>query len=120
MVNEVILVGKIAKTPQLSKTANGNSITNIVIETVRHYKNSYGIYESDFLVVTLWRGMAQMICETCEVGSMLALKGRIQSQTYLEEDNRHFGCLEIVAEKVTILDQYFKQGSHCPDKAMAT
>ncbi len=107
MINEVILVGKVVKQPQLSQTTNGHHISNVVLETVRHYKNSFGIYESDFLAVTLWRGMAQTICDTCEIGSLIAVKGRIQSQTYLEQDNRHYGCLEIVAEKVTILDKYF-------------
>lgn len=107
MINEVILVGKIAKQPELAQTNNGHKVSNVVIETVRHYKNSYGIYESDFLEVTLWRGMAQSICETCHLGSMIAIKGRIQSRTYLEEDNRHYASLEIIAEKVTVLDPYF-------------
>ena len=89
MINEVILVGKVVKQPQLSQTTNGHHISNVVLETVRHYKNSFGIYESDFLAVTLWRGMAQTICDTCEIGSLIAVKGRIQSQTYLEQDNRH-------------------------------
>lgn len=108
MLNEVIVVGKIAKEPELCQTNNGHHISNIVLETIRNYKNSYGIYESDFLQVTLWKGMAQTIYDTCHVGSMIAVKGRIQTRTYLEEDNRHYGCLEIVAEKVTILDKYFQ------------
>lgn len=108
MINEIILVGKIAKEPQLAQTNNGYHVSNVVLETVRHYKNSYGIYESDFLEVTLWRGMAQTICDTCSIGSMIAIKGRVQSRTYLEEENKHFGSLEIIAEKVTILDQYFQ------------
>lgn len=107
MINEVILVGKIAKKPELAKTNNGYLVSNVVLETVRHYKNSYGAYESDFLEVTLWRGMAQAICDTCYVGSMIAIKGRIQNRNYLEEENRHYGSLEIIAEKVTILDKYF-------------
>lgn len=109
MVNEVIIVGKIAKTPTLSTTNNGHNVSNIVLETVRHFKNGYGIYESDFFEVTLWRGMAQTICETCDVGSIIALKGRIQTRTYLDESNRHYANLEIIAEKVTILDPYFRQ-----------
>lgn len=108
MINEVILVGKVAKKPELGQTNNGHKITSVVLETVRHFKNSYGIYESDYLEVTLWRGMAQSICETCEMGSMIAVKGRIQSRTYLNEDNRGYGSLEIVAEKITLLDKYFR------------
>lgn len=109
MINEVILIGTIAKEPELAKTSNNHPVSNIVMETVRHYKNSYGIYESDFLEVTLWKGMAKTICDTCQVGSLIAIKGRIQSQTYLEETNRHYGTLEIIAEKVMLLDKYLPQ-----------
>jgi len=108
MVNEVIIVGKLVKVPTLNETHNGYKVCNILLETVRHYKNSYGLYESDFLEVTLWRGIAQTICDTCEVGSMIAIKGRIQPREHLAEDHKYFGCLEIIAEKVTILDSYFQ------------
>lgn len=107
MINEVIIVGKLVKDPVLNETVAGHKVSNIVLETVRHYKNSYGLYESDFFEITLWRGIAQTICETCHVGSMIAIKGRIQPRVYLENNNKNFGCLEIIAEKVTILDSYF-------------
>ena len=109
MINEVIIVGKLAKEPHLNQTNSGHKISNIVLETVRHYKNSYGLYESDFLEITLWHGMAQTICETCKVGSFIAVKGRIQPRTFLEVAHKHFCCLEIIAEKVSILDSSLKK-----------
>ena len=109
MVNEVIIVGKLVKEPVLNQTNNGLKVSNITLETVRHYKNSLGIYESDFLDITLWKGMAQTICETCDVGSTIAIKGRLQPRVYLETDHKYFGCLEIIAEKVTILDPYLSR-----------
>lgn len=109
MINEVIIVGKLAKDPILNQTNSGHKISNIILETVRHYKNSYGLYESDFIEITLWHGMAQTICDTCEIGSMIAVKGRIQPRTFLEETHKHYSCLEIIAEKVTILDSYINR-----------
>ena len=40
MVNEVIVVGKLAKEPVLNQTNTGQKVSNIVLETIRHYKNS--------------------------------------------------------------------------------
>lgn len=109
MVNEVILVGKIVKVPEISKTAAGTAVTNVVIQTVRHYKNSLGIHESDFLEITIWRGLAQSLVESCDVGSIVAFKGCIQSRNYAQDERHHQSCLEIIAEKYTILDSYFKE-----------
>lgn len=107
MLNEVILVGKIVKIPEISKTNTGTVVTNVILETVRHYKNSFGIYESDFIEITVWRGMAQTLVDGCELGSIIAVKGRIQTRTYAQDEKRHSSCLEIIAEKITILDSYF-------------
>ena len=112
MVNEVIVVGKLAKEPVLNQTNTGQKVSNIVLETIRHYKNSYGLYDSDFFEITLWRGMAQTICDTCEIGSIIAIKGRLQPRVYLETGDKNYGCLEIVAEKVSILDAHIKKGSN--------
>lgn len=109
MINEIILVGKLVKEPILNQTTLGHKVSNIVLETIRHYKNSYGIYESDYLEVTLWRGMAQTICDTCTIGSIIAIKGRIQPRTNLEDTHKQYKSLEIIAEKVTILDSYIKR-----------
>lgn len=109
MINEVILVGKLVKEPILNKTTSGLKVSNIILETVRHFKNSYGLYEHDFIEVTLWKGIAQTICDTCQIGSVIAVKGRIQPRSYLEENHKHYTNLEIIAEKVTILDAYFEK-----------
>lgn len=109
MINEVILVGKLVKEPVLNETISGHKVSNIILETVRHFKNSYGLYEHDFIEVTLWKGIAQTICDTCKIGSVIAVKGRIQPRTYLEEKHKHYTSLEIIAEKITILDSYFEK-----------
>lgn len=109
MVNEIVLVGRLAKEPILNQTTLGHKVSNIVLETIRHYKNSYGLYESDFIEVTLWRGIAQTICETCHVGSIIAIKGRVQVRSFIETEQQVTKSLEIIAEKVSILDSYFEK-----------
>ena len=103
MINEVILVGKVTKKPE--KDIRGRVNDRICMEVIRHFQNSNGTYDSDHVEIQLWRGKALTLYDTCDIGSILAVKGRIQAATSAEEDV----AISIIAEKITILDPYISQ-----------
>ena len=103
MLNQTVIVGRLVKDPELKETDSGCKVANIVLAVPRSFKNSKGEYETDFVACTLWRGIAENTVEFCNKGDMLGVKGRVQSRSYEdEEEKRHF-MIEIVAEKVTFL-----------------
>lgn len=94
MLNQVVLVGRLVREPELKETENGKKVTVIELAVQRIYKNSNGEYETDFIPVKLWNNIAEKTNEYCKKGDVLAVKCRIQSID---------GKIEIVAEKVTFL-----------------
>ena len=56
MINNVVLTGRIAELPKLRETATGIKYATILLDIVRPFKNSNGIYDSDKISVTLWKG----------------------------------------------------------------
>lgn len=98
MLNQLVLVGRLVSDPQINETENGTKECNITLAVPRSYKNSDGIYETDFISVRLYRGIAENTTEYCKKGDLIGIKGRIQTK---QEDNRNL--IEIVAEKVTFL-----------------
>lgn len=48
MLNQTVLVGRLVKNPELRETENGNKVTNITLAVPRSYKNTEGVYETDF------------------------------------------------------------------------
>ena len=53
-----------------------------------------GEYETDFIPVTLWQGIAEQTTNYCKKGDLVGVKGRLQVRE---------GKVEVVAEKVTFL-----------------
>lgn len=96
MLNQTVLVGRLVSDPQINETENGKEITTIILAIPRSYKNMNGEYESDFIDVTLWKGVAESTCEYCKKGDLIGIKGRVQK---LDTDNE----MRIIAEKVTFL-----------------
>lgn len=103
MLNQTVLVGRLVRDPELYETESGNKVTNITLAVPRSYKNSEGVYETDFINCVLWKGIAESASEYCHKGDLLGIKGRIQTRTVdVDEDSRK-NITEVVAEKVTYL-----------------
>lgn len=94
MLNQVVLVGRIAKEVEVLETDNGRKVSYITLACQRSYKNEEGVYETDFVPCTLWNGIAENVAEYCRKGDIVGVKGRIQSEN---------NGIAVIAEKVTFL-----------------
>ena len=103
MLNQVILVGRLVRNPELQLTESGKKRTSITLAVSRGYKNQNGEYDTDFLDCTLWTGIAENTAEYCKTGDIIGVKGRIQTWLIDNEDGTKHKKMEIVAEKVTFL-----------------
>ncbi|WP_300078182.1 single-stranded DNA-binding protein [Coprobacillaceae bacterium CR2/5/TPMF4] len=108
MLNTVALVGKLVDIPIMQTTLGGVKVANATIQIEKGYKNGLGIFESDYIVVSLWRGIAEMIIDCAKPGSMIAIKGRLHSRNLECGDSKQITTIEVVAERVSLLDKYFK------------
>ena len=103
MVNQVILVGRLVRTPELQITDNGKKWSMITLAVNRGYKNQNGEYDTDFLDCSLWTSIAENTAEYCKTGDVLGVKGRIQTRLIDNDDGTKHKKMEIIADKVTFL-----------------
>ena len=103
MVNQIVLVGRIARTPETKTTENGRKMATLTLAVPRNYKNSNGEYDTDFLDCNLWSSVAESTSEYCETGDMIGIKGRLQTRIVETPEGTKRKKTEIIAEKVTFL-----------------
>lgn len=103
MINQVMLVGRLTKNPELFLTENGKTGSFITLAVGRPYKNVDGVYETDFLDCTLWTGIAENTAEYCKKGDVVGVRGRLQSRIIENDDGSKYKRMEIIADKVTFL-----------------
>lgn len=99
MLNQIVLVGRIAKEIEDIKLKNGKSASIITLSVPRNYKNMDGEYDIDYIDCILYNGIADKCKEYCKKGDLVGIKGRLQSRTNIEEDSNTL----VVAEKITFL-----------------
>ena len=107
MLNQVVMVGRLTKDPEVIETENGNKVSNIAIAVPRNYKNEDGVYETDFIEVTMWNSIAENTAEYCHKGDIVGVKGRIQVDNY-EKDGEKKSVQKVIAEKLTFLSSKSK------------
>lgn len=103
MLNQVILVGRLVRNPELQLTESGKKISVVTLAVNRAFKNTNGEYDTDFFDCTLWTNVAENTAEYCRTGDVIGVKGRLQTRIVEKEDGNKFKKTEIVAERVTFL-----------------
>lgn len=102
MLNQVVVVGRLVRDPELKETESGKKVTHVTLAVPRSYKNVNGEYDTDFVDCTLWTGIAESTSEYCKKGDLVGIKGRLETSSYEKEDQVKY-VTSVVAEKVTFL-----------------
>ena len=103
MLNQIIIVGRLVKTPELFLTENGKKGSIVTLAVGRSFKNQNGEYDTDFIDCTLWTGIAENTAEYCKTGDVVGIRGRLQSRIIENEDGTKHKKMEVIADKVTFL-----------------
>ncbi len=102
MLNQVVLVGRLVKDPELNEYDNNKKVSYVTVAIPRSFKNIDGEYETDFINCILWDAVAKTTVEHCKKGDVIGVKGRIQSRV-VEADNEKKYYTDVVAERITFL-----------------
>lgn len=106
-MNQLILVGRLTKTPEIKKQ-EGKSNCYITVAIKRQFKNSDGIYDTDFINCTVWNVIAEKVCEYCKKGDIVSVKARIQNNNYIDKEDKKVYTYEIIAEQVSFMQSQKK------------
>ena len=102
-MNKCILVGNLARDPELTTTSNGVAVCRFSIAVSRRYANADGGRETDFLNIVVWRNLGENCHKFLKKGSKVGIVGNIQSRSYDATDGSKRYVTEIDAEEVEFL-----------------
>lgn len=102
-MNKVVLIGNLAKDPELTTTNNGVSLCKFTIAVPRRFAGADGEREADFLPIIVWRGQAENCYKYLKKGSKAAVFGSVQTRSYEGQDGARRYITEIVADEVEFL-----------------
>ena len=102
MLNQVIVVGRITNDPELKTSESGKKCANLTLAVPRNYKNAEGIYDTDFINVSMFGALAESFAEYTKKGDIMSVNGRLESNVF-EKDEKQEHRLNVVAERIQFL-----------------
>lgn len=102
MLNQLVLVGRLVKKPELREAESKKKYTFITLAVPRSFKNINGEYDTDFIDCILWDNVAATTVQYCNKGDIIGVRGRIQTRIVQKEEVKN-SSLEVIAEKITFL-----------------
>ncbi|MFT9117635.1 MAG: single-stranded DNA-binding protein [Sporolactobacillus sp.] len=105
MINRVVLVGRLTKTPELRYTPKGVAVTTFTLAVNRPFTNQQGERQADFIPIVVWRTSAENAANYLSKGSLVGIDGRIQTRSYETNEGRRVYVTEVVADSVQYLEK---------------
>ena len=105
MINNVTLVGRLTRDPELKYTPSNIAITTFNLAVNRNFKGANGERETDFINCMIWRKQAELFAEWCKKGNLVGITGRIQTRSYDNQQGQRVYVTEVVAETFQSLEK---------------
>ena len=104
MINNVVLVGRTTKDPELRYTPSNVAVATFSLAVNRTFKDANGERETDFINCVIWRQQAENLANWAKKGALIGIIGRIQTRSYENQQGQRVYVTEVVAENFQMLE----------------
>lgn len=104
MINNVTLVGRLTKDPDLKYTGNGTAVATFTLAVNRNFTNQSGEREADFINCVIWRKPAETLANYAKKGVLIGVTGRIQTRSYDNQQGQKVYVTEVIADNFQLLE----------------
>lgn len=103
-LNKIILMGRLARDPELKRTTFGTAVTSFSLAVDRDFKSKNGEKETDFIEVVVWKATAEFVSKYFSKGRMAVVEGRLQIRDWTDKAGNKRTTAEVVADNVYFAD----------------
>lgn len=114
MINSVVLMGRLTFEPELKKTPNDLSVIRFQIACDRSYQSRDEERKADFIDCVAWRHTAEFISRNFRKGSMIAVEGSIQTDSFTDKDGNKRKSFTVVVRDVSFCGSKAESGTANP------
>lgn len=104
MINNVVLVGRLVRDPELRYTPSNQAVATFILAVNRNFKSQNGEHEADFINCVIWRQQAENLANWAKKGALIGITGRIQTRSYENQQGQRVYVTEVVADSFQLLE----------------
>ena len=101
MLNHIVIMGRLARDPELRRTGSGIAVTSFRLAVDRDFApKDGGERETDWIDCVAWRQTGEFVSKYFTKGRMAIVSGRLQIRNWTDKDGNKRSSAEVVAENV--------------------
>jgi len=101
MLNHIVLMGRLARDPELRRTSSGVAVVSFTIAVDRDFTGgATGERETDFIDIVAWRNTAEFVSKYFTKGRMAVVSGRLQIRNWNDKEGNKRRTAEVIADNV--------------------
>lgn len=104
MINNVVLVGRLTRDPDLRYTQSGAAVATFNLAVNRNFTNQEGNREADFINCVIWRKPAEILANYARKGTLIGVVGRIQTRNYENQQGQKVYVTEVNCDNFQLLE----------------
>jgi single-strand DNA-binding protein len=98
-MNKIILMGRLCKDPEISRSTSGTTIARYSIAVDRKFKKEGGP-TADFFNITSFGKQAEFVQKWLKKGTKIVLSGRIENETYTNKEGHKVTTSTVLPDEV--------------------
>lgn len=98
-MNEVILIGRMVKDPEIRATTSGTSVCSFTLACDKKYVKQGEERKADFINCVAWGNSADAIGKFFSKGKKIALNGRIETRSWTNNEGKTSYATEVIVEE---------------------
>lgn len=103
-MNQVILIGRLTKNPEIKATQNGKEVCSFTLAVDRKFKNANGDREADFISCVAWEQRAKLLGQYFQKGSRVGIIGNLQARSYDDKDGKKVYVTEVIVDQIEFVE----------------
>ena len=102
MLNQIVLMGRLTRDPELRRTPSDVSVVRFSLAVERDFssRENGGERQTDFIDVVAWRNTAEFVSKYFFKGQLAAVSGRLQIRDWTDKEGVKRRSAEVVADNV--------------------
>lgn len=114
MLNHVILLGRLAQTPELKTTPNGEMVTSFDLAVPVPGRDKDAL--PDYIPVVCWDQKADFVNRYLSKGRQIVVEGRLTVRKYTDKDGKNRKVMEVTAQQIYFADSGAKREGTKPQQ----
>lgn len=101
MLNHIVIMGRLARDPELRHTQAGIPVASFTLAVDRDFKDkTTGERATDWIDVVAWRSTGEFVSRYFSKGRMAVVDGRLQIREWTDKEGNKRRSAEVVADNV--------------------